>query len=176
MTRGRQRVALVGLRASGKTTIGRELARLAGRTVRDADDELAAEAGMPAAEVLRREGEAAFRVREAQVAARLLRDDAVFVVSLGGGAVLDPGTRELLRRPCTLTVLLHAPLDVLAARICSSPVDRPALTPLPLAHELAALWRVREPLYQEVADLVLDTRAMDPAACAGMILAGFDSR
>lgn len=175
MTGGRQRVALVGLRASGKTTIGRELARLTGRTSRDADEVLAAEAGMPAGEVLRREGEAAFRVREARIAARLLCDDGIFVVSLGGGAVLDPGTRDLLRRPCTLTVLLHAPLDVLAARIRSSPVERPALTPLPLADELAELFRVREPLYQEVADLVLDTRAMDPAACAGMILAGLTS-
>lgn len=169
MTLVRQHVALVGLRASGKTTVGRELARLTGRTFRDADEVLGAEAGMPAGEVLRREGEPAFRAREARIAASLLCDDTVFVVSLGGGAVLDPGTRRLLQRPCTFTVLLHAPLEVLAARIRAGGVDRPALTSLPLADELAELWRVREPLYREVADLVVETAAMDPTACAGMI-------
>lgn len=175
MTWVRQRVALVGLRASGKTTVGRELARVAGRTFCDADEVLGAEAGMPAGEVLRREGEPAFRAREARIAAGLLCDDAIHVVSLGGGAVLDPGTRQLLLRPCTFTVLLHAPLDLLAARIRAGLVDRPALTSLPLAEELAELWRVRETLYREVADLALDTAAMDPAACAGMILAGLSS-
>lgn len=175
MSATRQRVALVGLRASGKTTVGRELARLMGRPWRDADEVLGAEAGMPAGEVLRREGEPAFRAREARIASQLLCDDATFVVSLGGGAVMDPRTRQLLQRPCTFTVLLHAPLEVLAARIRASGVERPALTSLPLADELAELWRVREPLYREVADLVLDTAAMDPAACAGMIRAGFSS-
>lgn len=175
MTPVRQRVALVGLRASGKTTVGRELARLTGRTWRDADDVLGAEAGMPAGEVLRREGEVAFRAREARIAGALLCDDALFAVSLGGGAVLDPGTRRLLQRSCTFTVLLHAPLHVLAARIRAAAVERPALTPLPLAEELAELWRVREPLYREVSDLCVDTAAMDPAACAGMIRAGFRS-
>ena len=173
MRGAKRRVALVGMRGSGKTTVGREFARVTGLAWRDTDDVLAAEAGMPAGEVLRTEGEPAFREREGRIAAALLQDDKVLVVSLGGGAVLSAATRQLLLRPCTFTVLLHAPLDVLAARIRAGRDERPPLTDLPLEGELAELWRVREPLYRDVADSVVDTAAMEPLACAGMILAEF---
>lgn len=153
-----RRLALVGPRGAGKSTIAEPLARELGFEAVDADAELAQRAGLSAGEFLRRFGEPAFRALEREVTGELLRRDGV-VVATGGGAVLDPDLRRLLRGKGTFCALLLAPVPVLVARLALEPAARPRLTDLPPEREVESLLAVRLPLYREVAHTELDTSA-----------------
>src|SRR6478672_2856625 len=89
-------LVLVGPMGSGKTSIGRRLAERFGLAFVDADREIEAQAGASIATIFECEGEAGFRARERTTLARLLADESR-VIATGGGAVLDAGTRALLR-------------------------------------------------------------------------------
>jgi shikimate kinase len=107
-------VVLVGLMGVGKSTVGRRLARRLGLSFVDTDDEIEGAAGYPAAEVFERYGEVDFRDGERRLVARLVEGD-VRVIATGGGAYVDPRTRELLNERA-ITVWLDAPVDILAER------------------------------------------------------------
>ncbi len=156
MTERVARVALVGPRGAGKTTIGRALATSLGWAFADADEQLAAAVGQPAGDYLRAVGEPAFRTVELQQTLPLLDADAT-VVALGGGGVLAPAVRAALQRPGGWTVLLIATPAVLAARIAQSPLLRPPLSALPLVAEVEAVLAARRPLYRAVANFECDT-------------------
>src|SRR5215218_9493482 len=89
-------VFLVGPMGSGKSAVGRQLARLLGLRFVDSDDEIEARTGVDIAYIFEREGEAGFRSREAEIIDDLSRRDGL-VLATGGGAVLDAGSRERLR-------------------------------------------------------------------------------
>lgn len=156
MTEPVQRVALVGPRGAGKSTIAPRLAAELGMVAVDADAELAERVGLSAGDFLRRFGEPAFRAKEREVTGELLRRDGV-VLATGGGAVLDPGLRALLRAKGTFCALLSAPVAVLVARLALDGGSRPRLTDLPAAAEVESLLRARLPLYREVAHAEVDT-------------------
>lgn len=149
-------LALVGLRAAGKSTLGRALASQLGWRFVDADTALAERVGAPAGRYLATAGEPAFRAAEVAMLAPLLATAARTVLATGGGAVLDAGLRSLLRQPDVWTVWLDAPPALLAARAAAAGADRPPLTDLPPEREFAALAERRRPLYAEVADAVVD--------------------
>jgi shikimate kinase len=107
-------VVLVGLMGVGKSTVGRRLARRLGLSFVDTDEEIEGAAGYPAAEVFERYGERDFRDGERRLVARLIEGD-VRVIATGGGAYVDPRTRQLLNERA-ITVWLDAPVDVLAER------------------------------------------------------------
>ena len=107
-------VVLVGLMGVGKSTVGRRLARRLGLSFVDTDEEIEGAAGYPAAEVFERFGEHDFRDGERRLVARLIEGD-VRVIATGGGAFVDPRTRELLNERA-ITVWLDAPIDILAER------------------------------------------------------------
>ena len=107
-------VVLVGLMGVGKSTVGRRLARRLGLSFVDTDEEIEGAAGYPAAEVFERYGEQDFRDGERRLVARLVQGD-VRVIATGGGAYVDPGTRQLLNERA-ITIWLDAPVDVLAER------------------------------------------------------------
>ena len=88
-------IFFVGLMGSGKTTIGRQLARRLGRAFFDSDHEIVARTGVRVPVIFELEGETGFRRREAQVI-RELADSAGVVVATGGGAVLDPANRAAM--------------------------------------------------------------------------------
>lgn len=165
MTRAVVRVALVGPRGAGKSTVAPLLASELGFLAVDADAELAARVGTSAGAYLRRNGEPAFRAVEREVTAELLARDGV-VVATGGGAVLDEGLRRLLTAPGCATFLLLAPPAVLAQRLLLDPEARPALTGLPVAREVEALLAARLPLYRGVARSEIDTGSTSPEAAA----------
>ncbi len=151
------RVTLVGYRACGKSTVGRLLAaRLAWPFV-DADSAVEARIGGGIATYFKSHGEAAFREREAEVLAGLLAGDGPLVLATGGGAVLRPENRELLRERGGLVVYLQAPVAVIQDRLRHHAGGRPSLTGAAVADEVPALLALREPLYHEVAGLVLPT-------------------
>src|SRR5207302_4481498 len=107
-------VVLVGLMGVGKSTVGRRLARRLGMSFVDSDAEIEGAAGFPAAEVFERYGEADFRDGERRLVARLVEGD-IRVIATGGGAYVDPRTRQLLNERA-ITVWLDAPVDILADR------------------------------------------------------------
>jgi shikimate kinase len=148
-------VALVGLMGAGKTAIGKRLAVRLGLPFVDADEEIERAAGCTVAEFFERYGEAEFRAGERRVIARLL-DRPVHVLSTGGGAYMDPATRELMRERA-LTVWLRADLDVLFERVRRRG-HRPLLRQGDPRDVLARLMARRYPVYAE-ADLVVDSTA-----------------
>ncbi|MEO7635894.1 MAG: shikimate kinase, partial [Sphingomicrobium sp.] len=107
-------VVLVGLMGVGKSTVGRRLAKRLGLPFVDSDSEIEGAAGLSAAEVFERYGEKDFRDGERRLVARLI-EGAVRVIATGGGAYVDPRTRELLNSRA-ITIWLDAPIEVLAER------------------------------------------------------------
>jgi len=151
-----ENVFLVGPMGSGKSAVGRQLAARLGLAFVDSDAEIEALTGVDIAYIFEREGEAGFRVRERDVLDALTCRPGVLVAT-GGGAVLDPDTRARLRsRGCV--VYLRTSVNQQLARTRRSG-HRPLLrTPDPLG-ALERLMQVRAPLYEESADLIVDTDA-----------------
>jgi shikimate kinase len=107
-------IVLVGLMGAGKSTVGRRLAKRLGLPFVDSDDAIEDAAGYSAAELFDRFGDADFRDGERRLVARLI-DGSVRVIATGGGAYVDPRTRQLLNERA-ITVWLDAPVDILTER------------------------------------------------------------
>jgi shikimate kinase len=160
-------IAFVGLMGSGKSTIGRRVANRLGRPFVDVDGEIEARTGATIAELFARDGEPAFRSLEADVVAELLARDDGAVISCGGGAVLDDGTRQRLRERAVV-VWLRARASTLAHR--TAPDGR---RPLLTGDHRATLERLvleRDPLYAEVADHIVDVDLVDRRAVLASVL------
>jgi shikimate kinase len=108
-------IVLVGLMGVGKSTVGRRLAKRLGVTFVDSDAAIEDAAGLSPAEVFERYGEHDFRDGERRLVARLVDDGNVRVIATGGGAYVDPRTRELLNAR-SITIWLDAPVEILAER------------------------------------------------------------
>ena len=108
-------LVLVGLMGVGKSTVGRRLARRLGLPFVDSDAAIEDAAGLSPAEVFERYGEQDFRDGERRLVARLVDEGDIQVIATGGGAFVDPRTRELLNERA-ITIWLDAPVDILAER------------------------------------------------------------
>ena len=108
-------IVLVGLMGVGKSTVGRRLAKRLSLPFVDSDAAIEDAAGLSPAEVFERYGEQDFRDGERRLVARLVDEGALRVIATGGGAYMDPRTRELLNARA-ITVWLDAPVDILAER------------------------------------------------------------
>jgi len=151
-------IALIGLRGCGKTTVGRELARLLGGECVDTDEVIAERAGRSIAEIFASEGEPGFRKRESEAIREVVRTPPA-VISVGGGAVLDPRNVDALRSVACV-VWLTAPTEVLWERISQDEATaacRPPLTDQPGIDEVRRLLAERTPFYQRAADLQIET-------------------
>jgi len=161
-------VFLVGMMGAGKSTAGRLLARRLKREFLDSDHEVEQRCGVGIPVIFDIEGEKGFRAREAAVIAELTARPDV-VLATGGGAVLDPVSRRLLAERGTV-VYLHAPPAALYERVRQDR-NRPLLaTPDPEAR-LRQLYDERDPLYREVADIVIDTGRQSVQLLARQLLA-----
>ncbi len=139
---------------AGKTTIGRQLARLTGKTFYDSDHEIEARTGVRIPVIFEIEGEAGFRVRESEMIAELATLPNI-VLATGGGAVLNPNNRQVLANHGTV-IYLRAGIDDILART-QHDKNRPLLQTANPRAKLEALFAQRDPLYREVADVVIDT-------------------
>lgn len=164
-------IALVGLMGAGKSAVARALGRRLGAPVRDVDEILAEEAGMSIESLFERRGEPEFRRREAELLARAA-GEGPGVIACGGGAVLDPGSRALLRRACRTVWLEVTPAE--AARRVGGGGGRPLLAGAAAEPRLAALLAEREPLYAEVAARRVATDGRDVEAVAAAVLDALD--
>ncbi|MFQ5589584.1 MAG: shikimate kinase [Phycisphaerae bacterium] len=169
--RARQCVVLIGFRGCGKSTVGRKLAQLLGGRFIDTDELISRETGKAIAALFEEEGEAAFRRRESEAITKAAAA-APAVISVGGGAVMNPTNTKLLRAAGKV-VWLTAPAEVLHQRIIadSNTEDtRPALTPLSRREETERVLAERLPFYRGAADVVVDTSSLDPKEVAEEIM------
>jgi shikimate kinase len=147
-------IFLVGLMGSGKTTIGRSLAKRLNKQFIDSDHEIEARTGASIPLIFEIEGEASFRQREAEVI-RDLTAQSDIVLATGGGAILKLENRAYLKERGTV-IYLRASVNSILQRT-SHDKNRPLLqTPDP-RQRIEQLAREREPYYLEVADFVIET-------------------
>jgi shikimate kinase len=166
-------IVLVGLMGAGKTTVGRLLARRLKLEFCDSDHEIEARCGVGIPVIFELEGEAGFRAREAQVLEELCARTSI-VLATGGGAVLAPENRQRLAAAGTV-IYLHARPEELWPRLRRDR-DRPLLATADPRAKLQALYAQRDPLYREIADLVIESGGGRAQALARSLAARLEER
>ncbi|WP_287916552.1 shikimate kinase [Tibeticola sp.] len=167
MTTRQHLLALIGLPGSGKTTVGRMLARRLQLPFLDSDQEIERRMGCSIRQFFEEQGEARFRDIEAEVIDALTRSGPG-VLSTGGGAVLRPENRARLHERCRV-IYLHARPEDLARRLRRD-TQRPLLQVDDPLKRLRELHAARDPLYRETAHDVLETGRPSVAMLVNMIL------
>ena len=146
-------IYLVGMMGAGKTTVGKKLAKLLDRRFVDIDRQICESTGVTIATIFEIEGEDGFRKRESDALA-LLGESKNLVVACGGGIILAPTNRA--RLSCGVVVYLHADVELLYNRT-KRDNSRPLLDVSDPQQRIACLLRRRDPLYREVADIVVES-------------------
>lgn len=171
-----QRLALIGFRASGKSTLGPLVARSLGWVFVDMDEELTRSFGDSIAVWVERFGWERFRHEEAQLLERLSRQTHI-VVATGGGVVESEINRKRLQKDF-FTVWLRCRLETLCHRLAmddKTASQRPSLTGRSVVQETAEVLRRRNPWYAASAHLVLDVEACPLEELARKILQGYEA-
>ena len=150
----------------GKTTIGRQLAKLLGYDFVDSDHEIEAKTGATIAWIFDVEGESGFRKREQSLIDELTQRSRI-VLATGGGAVIRPENRLALKQR-GIAVYLKADVNELLKRTAHDK-NRPLLQTDNPREKLTALMDEREPWYIEVADLVFDTQRKNSSSSASVL-------
>ena len=166
-------LALVGYRGTGKSTVGRIVAGRSARPFLDADLELEARAGRSVSAILTEEGEPVFRDWEERTIAELIEQSPTAVIATGGGVVLRELNRRRLRDFGFIGWLTAEPAE-LALRLRADPrglAARPALTTDGTIAEITRVLVFRTPIYQEMADAVIDTGGKSPDEVADAVFA-----
>lgn len=167
-------IVLIGPMASGKSAIGQELAAQLGVAFSDTD-RIVTKAHGPIPEIFARYGERFFRHKEAAALQRLLESEqyAGTVISVGGGAVLDTGTSQLLSSSAVV-VYLMTDLATVMPRITGKG-HRPLLAEDPVT-SWVRLFDLRRPVYEQLADITLDTRRGNIRELAARLMALLQER
>jgi shikimate kinase len=152
--RGKRNVFLIGPMGSGKTAVGKYLARLLDAPFYDSDTEIERRTGVDIPYIFEKEGEAGFRERECETLQALTATEPI-VLATGGGAVLLPQNREWLASR-GLVVYLRTSVAQQAHRVRHAR-NRPLLNNVDAAGKLEQLMRERASLYLEIADVTVDT-------------------
>jgi shikimate kinase len=161
-------LVLVGPMGAGKTSVAKRLAALLGLEFVDADQRLEQIAGATVSVIFEFEGEAGFRQRETELLNDLMRGRGQ-VIATGGGAILSADTRELLKQR-GFVVYIRVGIDQQLDRLARDH-SRPLLAGGDRRQKLEELAALRQPLYEEVADLVFDSDGMAVAAAAKKVCA-----
>jgi shikimate kinase len=148
---------LTGPMGAGKSTIGRQLSKQLRMAFHDSDHEIEHRTGVDIPLIFELEGEAGFRKREIVVIDDLTRLPDI-ILATGGGAILDPANRRHLRERGRV-VYLHASINQQLKRTARDR-NRPLLQTGNPRARLEELMAVRDPLYREIADIIIDTDGM----------------
>tara|TARA_B100001142_G_C14011666_1_gene530673 strand:- start:60 stop:614 length:555 start_codon:yes stop_codon:yes gene_type:complete len=159
-------IVLIGLMGAGKTSVGRKLANLINMDFVDVDEEISKAAGCSVEDIFNKYGEDAFRDVEERVMARLL-NEKTRVLATGGGAIMNPRTRKLVKA-CSISVWLNADIEVLVQRT-NKRGDRPLLKNKDHGNILKKLLKERGPVYAE-ADICIDSSEDGPDVTAKNIM------
>jgi shikimate kinase len=161
------RIALVGLPGSGKSTIGRQLARRLGLNALDTDHVIEQRLGCSIREYFEREGEASFRDVEQAVIDDVTQSH-IGILSTGGGSVLRLTNRENLRSRCHVVYLRSSPEEIF--RRLRHDMQRPLLQVDDPLTRLRDLYAIRDPLYREAAHFVVETGRPSVANLLNMVV------
>lgn len=159
-------ISLVGLPGSGKSTVGRQLARRLQLRFSDSDQVIEQRIGCPIREYFEREGETSFRDIEEQVLDELTQQSGV--LSTGGGAVLRESNRQRLHTRGKVVYLKSTPEELM--RRLRHDTQRPLLQVGDPLQRLRELYAVRDSLYRETAHFVIDTGRPSVATLVNMIV------
>ncbi|MFT5110976.1 MAG: shikimate kinase [Parasphingorhabdus sp.] len=162
-----QNLILVGPMGVGKTTVGKALAKVTGREFVDLDQEIEYRTGVSIPTIFDIEGEDGFRKRETEIIQEYT-DKSNLVIATGGGAVGRSENRKAITRSA-LVIYLKAPVEVLIQRTRNNR-NRPLLNDRDPASTLINLMEEREPLYQEVADIVIEVDDRAPGSLCKRIV------
>lgn len=168
---------LIGYRGCGKSTIGKIVAQRLGWRLLDTDAMIVSAAGTSIAEIFHRQGEAEFRRLETDAIAKAIADPAPTVVSLGGGAPINPTNQSMLR-VSGKTVWLRANPATLWQRIRldeQTASQRPDLTQQGGLAEVEEILRLRTPIYRECCDKIVDVDHASPESIVEIVVAWFES-
>jgi shikimate kinase len=160
-------IALVGMPGSGKSTVGRQLARQLGLNFVDSDTVIEQRLGMPIRDWFAQQGEEAFRDIEQAVIDELSQVDGV-VLATGGGSVLRPSNRNALHSRCHAFYLRSSPDDLF--RRLRHDTQRPLLQVQDPLKRLRDLYRDRDPLYRRTAHFVVEAARPSVQALTGMVM------
>ena len=158
-----ENIFLVGLMGAGKTSVGRALAKRLHKTFYDTDREIERATGVKIPVIFEIEGEAGFRAREAKLLAELVRHTNI-VLATGGGAVLSEQNRRLLAEHGAV-IYLRATAPDLWQRTHHDK-NRPLLQTDDPLKKLQELFAQRDPLYREIADVIIDTGSQSVGSLA----------
>lgn len=170
-------IVLMGVRCTGKSTVGRCLAESLGVPFTDTDELIEQRTGRLISRIVAEKGWSAFRAAEKAVIRELAAADRG-VIALGGGVVCDTDNVEILKAKGVFVWLSARPEEI-ASRMGKDAADgaeRPSLTGAPSVDEIRAVMAERDPLYRGIADLVVDTTGIDAAGVAEAIRAGLRER
>jgi shikimate kinase len=161
-------ISLVGMPGSGKSTVGRQLARQLDWRFVDSDHDIEQRLGVPIRTYFEQQGEAAFRDVEQQVIAELCAAEGPFVLATGGGGVLREANRRALQGHCQV-IYLRSTAEELFRRLRHD-TQRPLLQVKDPLKRLRDLYRERDPLYRDAADFVIETGRPSVPTLVNMIL------
>ena len=168
MTPAALSISLVGMPGSGKSTVGRQLARQLNWRFVDSDHEIEQRLGGSIRSYFEQQGEAAFRDVEQLLIAELCAADGPFVLATGGGAVLREANRRALQGHCQV-IYLRSTAEELFRRLRHD-TQRPLLQVKDPLKRLRDLYRERDPLYRDAADFVIETGRPSVPTLVNMIL------
>jgi len=161
-----KRIFLVGPMGSGKTTVGRHLARRLGMEFVDLDHEIQARCGVEVAVIFDIEGEEGFRKRESDLLDELTQRDNI-ILATGGGSILESGNRRRLSER-GLVVYLQTSVDQQLRRL-ERDKQRPLLQAPNRRQKLNELAKARNPVYEEAAELIVPSANIPPPAMAARV-------
>ncbi len=170
-------IILIGYRGSGKSTIGRKLAKRLRLKFVDIDDLIEERAGIPIHRIVSSHGWGHFRKLERNTIEEISKEDRLVVAS-GGGAVLDTDNVNALRKN-GLLIWLKADKQTLLKRLSQDPgtnTRRPALTSQGTSEELKEVLSLREPIYERVSEMQIDTSTLDEKTVVKNISAAVKER
>lgn len=156
-----ENIYLIGLMGAGKTTVGRQLAWRLGCPFYDSDHEIEVRTGVSIPTIFEIEGETGFRKREAQVIEELVNESGKMVLATGGGVVITPENRVNLKAHGWVVYLSVPPFQLYQRT--RQDRSRPLLQVADPLKRLQELHAIRDPLYRETADLIVDGTRFGPA-------------
>jgi shikimate kinase len=162
---------LIGYRGSGKSAVGRRLADRLKMKFVDTDDLIEQRQGVPISDIVKFHGWGHFRKLEARIIKEISNGDHL-IIAPGGGAVLDADNVSVLRKNGVI-IWLKADKQILLKRMNQDPgtnTRRPTLTGKGTSEELKEVMSLREPIYERVSEIQIDTSTLDVEAVAENIL------
>lgn len=162
-------IALIGFMGAGKTAVGKLLAKKLGKRSVETDRLIEKRAGKSIPEIFSQDGEAVFRQLEIEVIGEVAGDKSQ-VIACGGGVVLNSVNTDRLKEGAVV-VYLTAPPEVILQRVLADTSVRPLLKSKNKEQIIRKLMRCRRPLYEQAADIKIDTSEMDIGEVAEHIIA-----